>query len=85
MSDEFTGHQKTLSDPATRLVAVTPGPNELPVIGRAIVVRESGNVSIRTTGGDSGIVYVAAGVPFPIRCTHIYATDTTATGIAILS
>jgi hypothetical protein len=38
-------------------------------------------VPVVTVNGDTGRVFVAAGVPFPLRVSQVMATGTTATGI----
>lgn len=54
---------------------------DLAQVTRALNVAAAGLVRVRTVGGDTADVYVAAGVAFPIRVRRVHATGTTATGI----
>jgi hypothetical protein len=86
MSDAFKDHIQGLESPATRLAAVVPNDGQdLSFATRAIAVETSGFVELVTTQGDTGRVYIAAGVPFPLRAIRIRATGTTATGIVALA
>lgn len=86
MADKFANHHTGLESPATSLAAVTPDDgNDLPWVTRAISVATSGMVRVTTTDGSQGEIFVAAGVPFPIRAARIWATGTTATGLVALS
>lgn len=85
MKDIFDGFAGGLESPATHVLAATPSDTaDLTHASRAINVAGAGAVRVTTIGGTTGIVYVAAGVPFPIRATRIWQTGTTATGIAVL-
>lgn len=80
--DSFSTHAPSLIGPATRVVTITPSDsNDLSDTPRALSVGESGWVSVVTAGGDTATIYVAAGVPFPIRVRRVRATGTTATGL----
>jgi len=84
--DQFENHSQSLESPATRLTEITPSDaTELAIATRAISVAEAGFIQLVTTGGDTGRVFVAAGVPFPIRARQVLATGTTASGIVGLS
>ncbi|MEM7509080.1 MAG: hypothetical protein AAF415_20360 [Pseudomonadota bacterium] len=84
--DQFENHAPGLESPATRLVEITPDDaTELQFVTRAITVENSGHLQIVTAGGDTGRLFVAAGVPFPIRARQIMATGTTASGIVGLA
>ena len=86
MTDMFKNHQAGLESPASRLAAVTPHDIDLlPFATRAITAETSGHVQVRTVAGDLGRIFVAAGVPFPLRVTQILATGTTATGLVALA
>lgn len=86
MTDIFKDHQAGLESPATRLAEVAPSDtNLLTFATRAIVVETSGHVSVTMVSGDVGRIFVAAGIPFPVRVTRIMATGTTATGIVALA
>jgi hypothetical protein len=86
MSDAFENYTPGLESPATRLAAVTPDDaTDLAWSTRAIAVATNGTVQITTVDGHTGAVFVAAGVPFPIRVRRIWATGTTATGITALA
>ncbi len=86
MSDSFSSHQTGLESPAVNLAAVTPNDGaDLAWTTRAIAVSNTGTVRLTTVSGDEGQVFVAAGVPFPIRARRIWSTGTTATGIVALA
>lgn len=50
-----------------------------PVI--ALSVATSGWVMVTGEDGHKADVFIVAGVPYPIRCTRVWETGTTATGI----
>jgi hypothetical protein len=86
MTDHFEHHTPGLESPASRLAEITPNDTEdLAFVTRAIVVESAGHVQLVTAGGDTGRVFVASGVAFPIRARRVMATGTTATGIAGLA
>lgn len=86
MSDTFEGFRSGLESPATHVVSITPSDStDLPHASRAINVASSGTVRVTTVGGTTDTIFVAAGVPFPVRATRIWSTGTTATGIAALT
>ena len=84
--DMFAEYSPGLESPATRLVEIVPDDaNDLAFMTRAISVESAGYVQVVTAGGDTGRVFIAAGVPFPIRVRQIFATGTTAGGIVGLA
>jgi len=86
MSDKFANHQAGLESPATSLMGVTPNDgSDLPWTSRAISAATSGMVRVTTADGSQGEIFVAAGVPFPIRVARVWATGTTATGLVALA
>lgn len=86
MNDIFQDHATGLESPASRIYEITPDDGaDLAIASRAINVAESGAVRVTTTGGTTATVYVAAGIPFPVRATRVWATGTTATGLVVLS
>ena len=86
MADKFANHHTGLESPATSLSSVTPDDGtDLSAISRAIAVATSGMVRVTAADGTQGEVFVAAGVPFPIRVARVWATGTTATGIVELT
>lgn len=86
MTDIFKDHQSGLESPASRLAEIVPDDNApLPFASRAIVAESPGHVHVTTVSGDTGRVFLSAGVPFPLRATRIMATGTTATGIVVLA
>ncbi len=85
MTDLFQRFQPGLESPASRLLAVTPSDTaDLAVASRALNVAQAGLVRVTTVAGDTGTVFIAAGVPFAIRVSRVWATGTTASGIAAL-
>lgn len=86
MPDLFDGHVAGLESPASRALAITPNDAaDLPVATRALAVATSGFVQVTTVQGDAARLFIAAGVPFPIRARRIWATGTTATDIVGLA
>ncbi len=84
--DLFEDYTPGLESPATRLVEVTPDDvTDLALVTRAVTVETSGYIQVVTVHGDTGRIFVAAGVPFPIRVRQILATGTTAGGIVGLA
>jgi hypothetical protein len=84
--DPFEHHTQGLESPATRMVEITPDDaSDLTVVTRAITVEVAGHLQIVTAGGDVGRIFVAAGIPFPIRVRRVLATGTTAGGIVGLA
>lgn len=82
MSDPFDTHTSGLESPASRAMAVTPDDAaDLLVATRALSVATSGFVQLTTVQGDIARLFIASGVPFPIRARRIWATGTTATDI----
>ncbi len=86
MSDDFRNLMPGLTSPATRLTAVTPDDGaDLPIFSRALAATTAGLVRVTTVGGDTGDIFLNAGVAFPIRVQRVWATGTTAGGIVGLS
>lgn len=86
MTDHFANHVPGLESPAIRVAEITPSDTaNLAFVTRAICVATEGFVRVTTVAGDTGRVFVAAGAPFPIRASRIWATSTTATGIVGLA
>lgn len=86
MSDPFETHQSGLESPASRAAGIVPDDAaDLSFATRAVSVAETGYVQLMTVGGDTVRLFVAAGVPFPIRARRVLATGTTATGIVGLA
>lgn len=85
MPDAFSRFQSGLESPATNLAFVTPDDAaDMTHACRALNVATSGVVRVTTVGGDTGDLFIAAGLPFPIRALRVHATGTTATGIMAL-
>lgn len=84
--DLFAQHAPGLESPASRISEIVPNDaTPLAFATRAIAVDTSGYVQVVTVGGDTGRIFVTAGMPFPIRATHVMATGTTATGLVALA
>lgn len=84
--DQFEHFAPGLESPASRLQPVVPSDTTpLDFVTRAVAVETAGHLQVVTVGGDTGRIFVAAGVPFPLRVTQIMATGTTATGIVGLA
>lgn len=82
-NDRFNGYNVGVTGPAINAFAITPSDStDLPETTRAINVAAAGNVAVRMMGQTTPVtLYVAAGIPFPIRVDRVLATGTTATGI----
>ena len=86
MEDIFKDHATGLESPASRIQAVIHDDvNDLTTASRALNVAATGTVRVTTTGGTTADIFVAAGIPFPVRATRVWATGTTATGIVALT
>jgi hypothetical protein len=84
--DHFKDHAQGLESPATRIAEIVPSDYaSLAFATRAITVETAGHLQVETTAGDTGRVFVAAGIPFPLRAVRIMATGTTASGIVGLA
>ena len=86
--DNFTskGAEPSILAPARILEEITPDDsNDITYTTRALNVATSGSVKVTTEDGDTGTVYISAGIAFPIRVTRVWSTGTTATTIVGLS
>ena len=84
--DRLRHHASALHSPASRIERVQPDDDaDLAHVTRALCAGEAGWVSVVTATGGQGEVYLAAGVPFPIRVRRVRATGTTAGGLRGLS
>ena len=73
-----------VADPARYGAAVTPSDSvNLPAPTRGLYVGVTGNISIEMSNGTVIFSNVLAGI-FPIQCTRVNATGTTATNIVAL-
>lgn len=85
MSDPFKNYTQGLESPATSVESVTPNDStDLIKPSRALNVAQSGLVQITTLENTTATVFIAAGIPFPVRATRVWATGTTAVGIVSL-
>lgn len=83
--DKFENANPTIDGPASDFTNVTPDDGaDLAVSSRSISVGASGIVQVTSVKGTTGPIYIAAGVPYPIRARRVWATSTTATGIVAL-
>lgn len=86
MQDKFDDYIPGLESPATDIINIIPDDTaDLVSASRAINVAETGTVRITTITGTTATVFIAAGIPFPVRASRIWDTGTTATGIVALS
>ena len=86
VTDNFDEFTISPTSPTTMLEVVTPNDAaDLNVMTRALNVATSGTVQVTTADGQTGSVYIAAGILFPIRVQRVWATGTTAAGIRGLS
>ena len=87
MADKFELHAVGLESPAIRAVAITPNDSaDLAISCRGVYVGTGGDLRVTTTGGDT---ITFPGLPdgsiLPVRCSRVFATDTTASGLIGLS
>ncbi|SMX46507.1 spike base protein, RCAP_Rcc01079 family [Actibacterium lipolyticum] len=81
-NDSFKDFATSLYSPAERIEEIIPDDlTDLAHVTRALNVSVAGTVRVITAGGDESDVFIAAGVPFPLRVTRVLATGTSATGI----
>ncbi|MEO0637330.1 MAG: hypothetical protein AAFY73_11840 [Pseudomonadota bacterium] len=86
MMDHFKNHAPGLESPASRLFQIVPSDTDpLAMVTRAISVEAAGYLQVIMTSGDTGRIFVAPGMPFPLRVAQVMASGTTATGIVGLS
>jgi hypothetical protein len=68
--------------PAKGLFLITPGTSRLPRDIRAVYVGTGGDVRVTSFDGDTvTIPGVPSGSILPVRCTHVLASGTTASGL----
>ena len=86
MQDTFKNHATGLDSPARDLFEIRPSDTtDLPQASRALNVAVTGSVRVTTVGGTTATVFVAAGIPFPVRAKRVWSTGTTAVDIVALS
>lgn len=81
--DAFANHTPGLDSPAENGFAITPhDTNELAYVTRALVAyTTAGLIDVVTVRGDTVRIYLALGVPFPIRAKIVKSTSAVAAGI----
>lgn len=86
MPDRFKGHQPGLNSPAAGANAIIPSDADtLSTVTRAIFVGTAGNLRVTMIEGDTvTLKNLAAGVIYPLRCTKVLATSTTAADLVAL-
>lgn len=87
MNPDFSGHEVRLSDPATRIMSVTPSDSsDLPYRVRALhCAGTQGTVRVTTVDDDEDVLFLTLGGVVPVQVRRVHATGTTATGIKGLS
>ena len=86
MMDHFKNHTPGLESPASPLFQIVPSDTDpLATVTRAISVDAAGYLQVVMVSGDTRRIFVAPGVPFPLRVAQVMASGTTATGIEGLS
>ena len=84
MADAFASVATPMDGPAPNAAEITPGASALGFVTRAIYAGGTGDLTVTMLGGgDVTFVGVAAGIPLPIRATHILGAST-ATDIVAL-
>lgn len=82
MADKFENLSVGLSGPIEDLFSITPSDTvDLDHVTRAVIVDETGFVTVETKSGTVARVLMIAGFPYPIRAKRIHASGTTAIGI----
>ena len=85
--DRFGAYAGAITAPATRILTVTPhDTDELPRIGRALLVASGGTVVVRAIDDahDETFADLPPYAMLPVRVRTIRATGTTATDIKVL-
>ena len=86
MKDPYDTHSHGLESPVTRAQSIVPNDaDDIAIASRALNMAQAGIVWVTTMTGMVADIYIASGIPFPIRVTRIWATGTTATDIVALS
>ncbi len=83
MADNFKDHRPGLSSPAESAFAITPDDaTPLPNVTRAVYVGGAGDLRVTMLDGQTVLLsQVQPGGIYPLRCTRVWTTDTTATGL----
>ena len=83
MSDQFEGYSPGLNAPAFGAFQITPDDaTPLLHVTRAVYVGGEGNLTITMAHGQVvTLTAVQPGMMYPIRCTFVHQTGTTASGI----
>lgn len=70
------------TNPSSRYFSITPGTSVLAEVVRGIYVGGDGDVEVTNRAGET-VVFVGAvaGSILPVVCTHVLATNTTATNL----
>lgn len=84
--DKFSDYPTTLTAPAREADIITPhDTTDLAVLPRAIYVGQSGDISVRFSGGQTVLfVNAQAGSFLPVRASGVNATGTTAANLIAL-
>ena len=86
MSDAFSSHGRSLSDPAITIFDISPSDTaDLAQVTTALNVSSPGTVRVTMSDGSVGDLSIYPGQAFPVRARRVWATGTTATGIRGLS
>lgn len=82
MADAFQYHASGLDAPAAYAAAVTPNDStDLTTSSRALYVGTTGNIKVTTVGGNA-VTFTSVPVGwFPVRCSRVWSTGTTASNI----
>ena len=77
MADRYS-YSDDASSPSRAPYAVTPGPNPLNPVPKALYVGTAGDVTLRGDLGSSDVTFknVASGSYIPVRAKYVYASTT---------
>lgn len=86
-TDAFADYSDDADNPARRAFAVIPSnTTELPILPRALLIGDAGNVVLRAVDSPADVTIVAsAGQMLPIRAQYVRATGTDASNIVGLA
>lgn len=79
--DRFQGAQESVESSSSYYVPVTPSDStDLTYVTKGVTIAAAGNIKVTRPDGTAVVLTLPAGT-YAMRCTRIWSTSTTATGI----